>query len=90
MTPTEAAALRQRARDVAQDLLDSWSWIADDYQKAGVQLQYNPSESGAAKPLLHDFLSTGARKSACPVPQVPRKPLDARRRAQRQPVAPDA
>jgi Helicase conserved C-terminal domain len=52
----EAEALRQSVRDRAKDLFDTWSQIADDYHNKGTALQYNPSEMGAAKPLLHQFL----------------------------------
>ena len=52
----EAEALRQVVRDRAKDLFDVWSQIAHDYQNTGTVLQYNTSEIGAAKPLLHDFL----------------------------------
>jgi hypothetical protein len=52
----EAEGLRQVVRDRAKDLLDTWSQIAHDYQDTGTALQYNPTEAGAAKPLLHDFL----------------------------------
>ena len=52
----ESEALRQGVRDRAKDLFDTWSQIAHDYQDKGTALQYNPSEVGAAKPLLHDFL----------------------------------
>ena len=52
----EAEALRQRVRNRAKDLLDDWSQIAHDYQNQGTDLQYNPAEVGAAKPLLYEFL----------------------------------
>ena len=52
----ESEALRQGVRDRAKDLFDTWSQIAHEYQDKGTALQYNPSEVGAAKPLLHDFL----------------------------------
>ena len=53
---TDSEALRQRVRDRVKDLFDTWSQIAHDYQDKGTALQYNPSEVGAAKPLLHGFL----------------------------------
>jgi ATP-dependent helicase YprA (DUF1998 family) len=56
LEPAEAEALRQVVRDRAKDLFDVWSQIAHDYQNLGTVLQYNASEMGAAKPLLHDFL----------------------------------
>jgi hypothetical protein len=52
----ESESLRQVVRDRAKDLFDTWSQIAHDYQDKGTALQYNPSEVGAAKPLLHDIL----------------------------------
>jgi hypothetical protein len=58
LPPAEAERLRQRVRERAIDLMDEWAKVAQDYQKDGVGLQYNPSETGAAKQLLHDFLST--------------------------------
>ena len=47
----ESEALRQGVRDRANDLLDTWSQIAHDYQDKGTALQYNPSEVGAAEAL---------------------------------------
>lgn len=58
LPPAEAERLRQRVRERAIDLMDEWARVAQDYQKDGVGLQYNPTEIGAAKQLLHDFLST--------------------------------
>ena len=58
LPPAEAERYRQRVRERAIDLMDEWARVAQDYQKDGVGLQYNPSETGAAKQLLHDFLST--------------------------------
>jgi superfamily II DNA/RNA helicase len=52
----ESEALRRNVRDRANDLFDTWSRIAHDYRENGTALQYNPSEVGAARPLLHDFL----------------------------------
>ena len=60
----EAEALRQRVRDRAKDLLDDWSQIAHDYHDKGTALQYNPTEVGAAKPLLHEFLDPELKKHA--------------------------
>ena len=56
LEPAESEALRQAVRHRANDLFDVWSQIADDYHDQGTALQYNPSEVGAAKPLLHGFL----------------------------------
>ena len=58
LPPAEPERLRQRVRERALDLMDEWARVAQDYQKDGVGLQYNPVEAGAAKQLLHDFLST--------------------------------
>jgi hypothetical protein len=58
LPPAEAERLRQRVRERAIDLMDEWARVAQDYQKDGVGLQYNPNETGAAKQLLYDFLST--------------------------------
>lgn len=52
----ELARLRQRVRERSLDLLDEWSKIAMDLQRAGVELQYQEREVGAAKPLLYRFL----------------------------------
>jgi hypothetical protein len=56
LEPAESESLRLTVRDRAKDLFDTWSQIAHDYQDKGTALQYNPSETGAAKPLLHEFL----------------------------------
>lgn len=61
-TPEESASLRQRIRDRAVDLLDEWSHIAHELQKIGAQLQYNQAETGAARPLLYEFLSPELKK----------------------------
>jgi hypothetical protein len=58
LEPVEAEALRQRVRDRAKDLFDTWSQIAHDYHNKGTALQYNPAEVGNAKPLLHEFLDS--------------------------------
>lgn len=60
-TPQEAAALRQRVRERAVDLLDEWSHIAHDLQTQGVQLQYQ-IETGAAQRLLYEFLNPDLKK----------------------------
>jgi len=52
----EMARLRQRVRERSLDLFDEWSKIAMDLQRAGVELQYQEKEVGAAKPLLYRFL----------------------------------
>jgi hypothetical protein len=60
-TPQEVAALRQRVRERAVDLLDEWSHIAHDLQTQGVQLQYQ-TETGAAQRLLYEFLDPELKK----------------------------
>jgi hypothetical protein len=54
-------ALRLRVKDRVTDLLDEWEYIANDNRNVGVQLQYQ-KESGAAQPLLHDFLDPELKK----------------------------
>ena len=58
MTSQEAERLRQRVRERAQDLLDEWAKAAQRLQEVGGRLQYNPIETGGAKQLLYDFLSS--------------------------------
>lgn len=41
------------------DLLDSWRKVCDDYQAAGVRLQYQKYEKDGPKPLLRDMLDEG-------------------------------
>ena len=57
LPPEEADILRQRVRERTLDLLDEWSKEAMELANVGVGLQYNPSETGGAQPLLRDFLS---------------------------------
>ena len=56
LSAQELARLRQRVRERSLDLFDEWSKIAMDLQRAGVELQYQEREVGAAKPLLYRFL----------------------------------
>jgi hypothetical protein len=58
LPPAEADLVRQRVRERTLDLLDEWSKEAMELGNVGVGLQYNPSETGAAQPLLRDFLSS--------------------------------
>jgi hypothetical protein len=60
MRATDRTALRQKVRDRVNDLLDTWSQIAYDYGKDGVQLQYQ-QEVGAARRLLYEYLSPELR-----------------------------
>ena len=85
----KSEALRQGVRDRAKDLFDDWSQIAHDYRDKGTALQYNPTEVGAAKPLLHDFLDPELKIDAPATQEIPGQPLDARRRAERQSLAAD-
>jgi len=55
--PHDREHLRGRVQERAKDLFDDWSNVAQDYQSNGVVLEYNQDESGAAKPLLHNFLA---------------------------------
>lgn len=56
MLDDQAQALSLRVKERVGDLLDEWSRIAEEHQSTGVRLQYQERESGAAKPLLRDFL----------------------------------
>ena len=49
--------MRRRVRERTLDLLDEWSKEAMELANVGVGLQYNPTETGGAQPLLRDFLS---------------------------------
>jgi hypothetical protein len=57
-------------------LLDEWAKIAQEYQRVGTGLQYNPAEAGAAKQLLYDFLSPEVRNLP---PENPRMKFRANR-----------
>lgn len=57
-----AEAIRQRVLDRAKDLLDEWEKIATEYQGVGTNLQYQPNEGGAARPLLYTFLDPELKK----------------------------
>ncbi|WP_141731407.1 DISARM system helicase DrmA [Oligoflexus tunisiensis] len=52
----EKELIRQSLRQRLDDLLDKWQRIALELQQRSTNLQYNPLETGAAAPLLHDFL----------------------------------
>jgi hypothetical protein len=56
MLQDEPDRLRLQVRGRCLDLLDSWAKEAQDYASLGVGLQYNPQETGGAKPLLFNFL----------------------------------
>ena len=90
LPPEEAERLRQRTRDRARDLLDDWSKVAHDLSQTGVGLQYQ-TEVGAAQRLALRLPQPRAEEPAGPQPQdeVPRQPLAARRRAERQPLGQD-
>jgi len=53
----ELERLKLRVRDRANQLIDDWAKAAKEHQEVGAAFQYNPGETGGAKPLLHDFLS---------------------------------
>jgi hypothetical protein len=76
LSSTEKERVRQRVRERALDLIDEWTKIAQDYQKVGAGLQYNPSEMGAAKQLLYDFLSADVKNLP---PENPRMKFRANR-----------
>jgi hypothetical protein len=76
LPPSEAELLRQRVRERAIDLMDEWAKIAQEYQKVGTGLQYNPVEAGAAKQLLYDFLSPDVKNLP---PENPRMKFRANR-----------
>jgi superfamily II DNA or RNA helicase len=61
-TNDAAEAIRQRVLDRAKDLLDEWEKIATEYQGVGTNLQYQPNEGGAARPLLYTFLDPELKK----------------------------
>jgi hypothetical protein len=55
----DAAELEERLHSVRSrvvDLLDSWRKVFDDYQAAGVRMQYQKYELDGAKPLLREML----------------------------------
>ncbi|MCB9385173.1 MAG: helicase [Bryobacterales bacterium] len=49
--------LRRQVRQRVNGLLDDWTKAARELGDIGAAFQYNEAESGAAKPLLHDYLS---------------------------------
>lgn len=55
-SPEEAERVYRRVRQRADELLDEWAKIAFEFGQSNVALQYNPSEVGAARPLLYTFL----------------------------------
>lgn len=55
----DAAELDERLRSVRSrivDLLDSWRKVVDDYQQAGVEVQYQKYELDKPQPLLREIL----------------------------------
>ncbi len=52
----EAKELCEHVRLRVKDLLDKWERLANDLQRNGGHMQYQPREVGDAKPLLHQFL----------------------------------
>jgi hypothetical protein len=57
----EAKELAERLRQRVKDLLDKWDTLANDLQKIGGHMQYQPGEAGDARPLLHQFLDPELR-----------------------------
>jgi len=57
----EAKELCESVRLRVKDLLDKWEWLANDLQKIGGHMQYQPREAGDARPLLHQFLDAELR-----------------------------
>jgi hypothetical protein len=57
----EKEQLRLRVRDRAAQLVDDWAKAAKEHQDVGSGFQYNPTETGGAKQLLHDYLSAEVR-----------------------------
>jgi hypothetical protein len=57
----EKEQLRLRVRDRAAQLIDDWAKAAKEHQDVGSGFQYNPTETGGAKQLLHDYLSAEVR-----------------------------
>lgn len=57
----EKDQLRLRVRDRAAQLIDDWAKAAKEHQDVGSGFQYNPTETGGAKQLLHDYLSAEVR-----------------------------
>ena len=66
----ELERLRQRVRERAINLLDTWAKIAQELQAVGASLQYNPAETGGAKQLLYDFLSPEVKNLSADHPRM--------------------
>jgi hypothetical protein len=66
----ELERLRQRVRERAINLLDTWAKIAQELQAVGASLQYNPTETGGAKQLLYDFLSPEVKNLSADHPRM--------------------
>lgn len=54
--PEPDESLRASTLARAKSLLDAWAAAAQELRGVGADLQYNRTEAGAAKPLLHDML----------------------------------
>jgi hypothetical protein len=61
VTGDEAKELGASVRNRVEDLLDKWKMLANDLEKIGGHMQYQPRELGDARPLLHQFLDTELR-----------------------------
>ena len=57
LPPDEKEEIKLRVRQRAARLIDDWAKAAKEHEDVGSGFQYNPSEVGGAKPLLHDYLS---------------------------------
>lgn len=56
--PEESERIRQDLRRRIEDLMDKWKRIALELQGQNSSLQYNASEGGNARSLLHEFLDS--------------------------------
>jgi hypothetical protein len=56
--PDEQAERLRSVQNRVVDLLDSWRKVFDDYQRAGVALQYQKYELDKPRPLLREMLDT--------------------------------
>ena len=58
--PEESEEAAEAVRGRVEDLLDSWTWIFDDYRAKGVALEYQQYETrSSARPLLRYMLDQG-------------------------------
>ena len=58
--PEESEEAAEAVRGRVEDLLDSWTWIFEDYRAKGVRLEYQQYETrSSARPLLRYMLDQG-------------------------------